>query len=240
MYQPLKFTFSDFYGDFNVYFSHRIKHPNEENGYEQKEVNKKNVIFPIAQEHLSANMLRYPKNKVLYITLECVNDCAVSVQMTHNKKDAPDMTVASAYSSQAHMNMDQMNSMPGSNGRNSGTSLYHRGDTISQSTNSEDLNQKAAMTIDTLKLMLGGEENKTLHAAKLNAIVKKKISYMIKEDLDVAKDFLDLVEILKSHKNHVHKSLKEDILKRQAARNQVNEEIYVENQKQPDELIGDT
>lgn len=48
MYQPLKFTFSDFYGDFNVYFSHRIKHPNEENGYEQKEVNKKNVIFPIA------------------------------------------------------------------------------------------------------------------------------------------------------------------------------------------------
>ena len=96
------------------------------------------------------------------------------------------------------------------------------------------------MTIDTLKLMLGGEENKTLHAAKLNAIVKKKINYMIKEDLDVAKDFLNLVEILKSHKNHVNKSLKEDILKRQAARNQVNEEIYVENQQQPDELIGDT
>ena len=138
------------------------------------------------------------------------------------------------------MNMEQMNSRPGSyDHNNSSTSLYHRGQT-SQSTNTEELNQKAAMTIDTLKLMLGGEENKTLHAAKLNAIVKKKINYMIKEDLDVAKDFLNLVEILKSHKNHVNKSLKEDILKRQAARNQVNEEIYVENQQQPDELIGDT
>ena len=58
------------------------------------------MIFPIAQEHLSANMLRYPKNKVLYITMECVNDCSVAISMTHNKKDAPDMTVASAYSSQ--------------------------------------------------------------------------------------------------------------------------------------------
>lgn len=75
------------------------------------------------------------------------------------------------------------------------------------------------MTIDTLKLMLGGEENKTLHAAKLNAIVKKKINYMINEDLDVARDFLGLVEILKSHKQHVHKSLKEEILKRHAGRN---------------------
>ena len=102
----------------------------------------------------------------------------------------------------------------------SSSSLHRRGaDNVSQSTNSEDLESKAAMTIDTLKLMLGGEENKTLHAAKLNAIVKKKINYMIREDLDVARDFLDLVEILKSHKSHIHKSLKEDILKRQAARN---------------------
>ena len=44
-------------------------------------------------------MLRYPKNKVLYITLESTQDCAVSVFVTHNKKDAPDMTVASVYSS---------------------------------------------------------------------------------------------------------------------------------------------
>ena len=35
LYQPLKFTFSDFLGDFNVYFSHKCKTPNEENGYEQ-------------------------------------------------------------------------------------------------------------------------------------------------------------------------------------------------------------
>ena len=67
--------------------------------------------------------------------------------------------------------------------------------------NEEELEQKALMTVDTLKLMLGGEDNKTLHAAKLNAIVKKKINYMINEDLDVARDFLGLVEILKSHKN---------------------------------------
>jgi len=76
----------------------------------------------------------------------------------------------------------------------------------------EELEKKAVMTIDTLKLMLGGEETKTLHAAKLNQIVKKKINYMIKEDLDVARDFLDLVEILKSHKQHLKKSLKENIL----------------------------
>ena len=52
------------------------------------------------------------------------------------------------------------------------------------------------MSLETLALMLGGEE-KTQHVAKLNLLVKKKISYMINEDLDVAKDFLDLVEILK-------------------------------------------
>ena len=36
---------------------------------------------------------------------------------------------------------------------------------------------------------------------------------MINEDLDVAKDFLDLVEILKEHKHVVNKALKENILK---------------------------
>ena len=93
------------------------------------------------------------------------------------------------------------------------------------------------MTVDTLKLMLGGEENKSLHAAKLNQIVKKKISYMINEDLDVAKDFLDLVEILKSHKSHVHKALKDDILKRQSGFG--GNEVFVENQQQEIELYDE-
>ena len=48
--------------------------------------------------------------------------------------------------------------------------------------------------------MLGGDD-KTLHATKANAMTKKKISYMINEDLDVAKDFLELVDILKQHKS---------------------------------------
>ena len=47
--------------------------------------------------------------------------------------------------------------------------------------------------------MLGGEEN-TLHAAKLYNNVKRKIKYMVYEDLDVAKDFLNLVENLKMFK----------------------------------------
>jgi len=58
------------------------------------------------------------------------------------------------------------------------------------------------MTLETLALMLGSDE-KIQHAAKLNMLVKKKISYMINEDLDVAKDFLDLVDILKQHKARV-------------------------------------
>lgn len=44
--------------------------------------------------------------------------------------------------------------------------------------------------------MLGSEE-KTQHADKLNQMFKKKIKYMIKEDLGVAKDFLNLVDVLK-------------------------------------------
>lgn len=59
------------------------------------------------------------------------------------------------------------------------------------------------MTLETLKLMLGSEEKNALHANKMNQIVKKKVKYMINEDLDVAKDFLDLVEILKEHKHVV-------------------------------------
>lgn len=69
------------------------------------------------------------------------------------------------------------------------------------------------MTIETLKMMLGGDDNKNLHAAKLNAIVKKKINYMINEDLDVARDFLDLVENLKTNKSRLNATLKAEILK---------------------------
>ena len=48
-------------------------------------------------------MLRFPKGKVLYITLESTVECHVGISMTHNKKEAPDMTVASVYSSQGNM-----------------------------------------------------------------------------------------------------------------------------------------
>ena len=51
-----------------------------------------------------------------------------------------------------------------------------------------------------------------MHVAKLNAIVKKKINYMINEDLDVAKDFLELIEILKEHKLVVNRKAKESKL----------------------------
>ena len=66
------------------------------------------MIFPLAQEHLSPNMLRFPKNKVLYITLESDVDCTVTIKMSHNKKDAPDMTVASVYSSQGELGIQNM------------------------------------------------------------------------------------------------------------------------------------
>ena len=56
-----------------------------------------------------------------------------------------------------------------------------------------------------------------MHVAKLNAMVKKKINYMINEDLDVAKDFLEMVEILKEHKVVVNRNLKESRLKHEQA-----------------------
>ena len=52
-----------------------------------------------------------------------------------------------------------------------------------------------------------------MHVAKLNAMVKKKVNYMINEDLDVAKDFLELIEILKEHKIVVNRKEKELRLK---------------------------
>lgn len=45
-------------------------------------------------------MFRYPKDKVLYITLESTHDCCVGITVDHNKKDAPNMTVTSIYASQ--------------------------------------------------------------------------------------------------------------------------------------------
>jgi hypothetical protein len=45
-------------------------------------------------------MLRFPKNKVVYITLESTEDSSVMVSVNENKREAPDMTVATVYSSQ--------------------------------------------------------------------------------------------------------------------------------------------
>ena len=59
-----------------------------------------------------------------------------------------------------------------------------------------------------------------MHVAKLNAMVKKKINYMINEDLDVAKDFLELIEILKEHKIVVNRKEKESRLKQEQAHRQ--------------------
>ena len=75
----------------------------------------------------------------------------------------------------------------------------------------EELEEQAQMTMDTLALMLGSDD-KNQHAAKLNLLVKKKIAYMINEDIDVAKDFLNLVDILKQHKAHIKKAVRESIM----------------------------
>ena len=46
LYQPLRFNFEDFLGDFTVYFSQKAKQPGEENGYDQKNQNQKFVCYP--------------------------------------------------------------------------------------------------------------------------------------------------------------------------------------------------
>lgn len=103
------------------------------------------------------------------------------------------MTVASVYSSQENMSLQIGNSIA--------SFFFNQSRTAEEEAAPvENLDEKAQMTVQTLKTMLGGEE-KTMHATKLNKMIKKKIQYMINEDLDVAKDFLDLVEILKSHKS---------------------------------------
>ena len=38
-------------------------------------------------------MLRYPKNRLLYITLESDVDCSPSLKLAQNKKDATEVTV---------------------------------------------------------------------------------------------------------------------------------------------------
>ena len=52
---------------------------------------------------------------------------------------------------------------------------------------------------------------------------------MINDDLDVAKDFLDLVEILKNHKAHVNKALKDSIIKRGTGGFD-GQNVYMENE----------
>ena len=76
-----------------------MKTPNEENGYDQMASCRSQVLFPTEYEKMAPNMVRYSKDKVLYITIESNKDCTVGISMTHNKKDAPEMTVASVFSS---------------------------------------------------------------------------------------------------------------------------------------------
>ena len=117
-------------------------------------------------------MLRFPKGRVLYMTLESTQECQVGITMTHNKKDAPDMTVASVYSSQGDVGMsinppvrrasqasidsllDTENSQ---SGRRQGVAMTD-----------EEREHKAMMTLDTLSLMLGSDESNALHANKMN------------------------------------------------------------------------
>lgn len=231
LYQPLKFKFTDFAGEFNVYLSHKQRIPNTENGFEQKATNPKLVVFPIAQEHLSPNMFRYSKDKVLYITMESTHDCCVGITVDHNKKDAPNMTVTSI-----HASSENVMGMGGRKGSMTslGSSLRPGSQETATYLNEQQLAAKAEESVAALKLMLGGDD-KTLHASKANAMTKKKISYMINEDLDVAKDFLELVDILKQHKSQVNKALKANILQHNSPRNEPmspvpQDEIYVENQ----------
>ena len=58
--------------------------------------------------------------------------------MVHNKKEAPDMTVASVYSSQADMSMQ-----PGG----SDTSILQRRSRMSLEASGEELDEKAQMTV---------------------------------------------------------------------------------------------
>ena len=58
------------------------------------------VIFPISQEHMQPNMLRYPKDKILYITIESDVDCCPSIAVQHNKKEEAVIAVTSMVNSQ--------------------------------------------------------------------------------------------------------------------------------------------
>ena len=58
------------------------------------------------------------------------------------------------------------------------------------------------MTLETLEMMLGGEDKKQ-NMKQIILLIKKKIRYMVNEDAGAARDFLDLVEILKMQKVRV-------------------------------------
>ena len=51
------------------------------------------VTFPISQENLAANMLRYQKDKLLYITIWSDVDCSPGIKVAQNKKDVTEVTV---------------------------------------------------------------------------------------------------------------------------------------------------
>ena len=157
-------------------------------------------------------MLRYPKNKILYITMEATEDCDIDIKLTHNKKEAPEMVVASAKNSQPILNTTSQSAMNRSFA-SSDSDASPRGSPRGSPNRAggAGLQGSPSMTVNTLQLMLGTEEN-TQHAAKLYNNVKKKIKYMVYEDLDVAKDFLNLVENLKMFKAKENMELRKTIL----------------------------
>lgn len=78
-----------------MYFSYKNRQPSEETGYDQMASKQSQIIFPISQEHTKPNMLRYPKDKILYITMESDQDCFPSISVQHNKKDEAAIAVNS-------------------------------------------------------------------------------------------------------------------------------------------------
>lgn len=201
------------HGNFKVYFSHKTKLPGEDNGYEQMATKQKTVVFPITQEHMAPNMLRYPKDKVLYISMESDVDCSPAVSVTHNKKEVQEIAVASvaASHSQKGSGILDVPRRQSQDTLDSGDSDRKRATFQAPAMSEEELEQQAQMTMETLALMLGADDN-TQHASKLNQLVKKKISYMINDDIDVAKDFLNLVDILKQHKSSLNKAIRDTIM----------------------------
>ena len=86
MYLPFRFHFTEMDGEFTAYFSFKERFPNEENGYEQKNVMQPQCVFPKTHEYARAGVQRLPKKKTLYMTLESNANCHVSISMTQNRK----------------------------------------------------------------------------------------------------------------------------------------------------------